>query len=70
MKLLKRLSQRSTNFSLSLVLFLFWWVRVYRRKGFTVDEHAFLCSGHKEAAWRAIKVISSMNERYAASHGA
>lgn len=57
------------TFGATLVLFLFWWVRVYRRKGFVMDGYVFLCSGHKEAAWQAIRLISDLNEKYARSHG-
>ncbi|MEO0249638.1 MAG: zinc ribbon domain-containing protein [candidate division WOR-3 bacterium] len=58
------------TFGFTLLLFLLWWWRVYRRKGFIIDDQPFLCSGQMEAAWRAIKAISSMNEKYSATHGA
>jgi hypothetical protein len=58
------------TFGFTLLLFLLWWWRIYRRKGFIIDEQLFLCSGQMEAAWKAIKVISTMNQQFSASHGA
>ncbi|RMG51358.1 MAG: hypothetical protein D6723_10865 [Acidobacteria bacterium] len=58
------------TFGATLLLFLLWWVRVYKRKGFVIDGEAFLCSGRMEAVWRAIKMISGVSEKYATTHGA